>query len=309
MCVQTLRACYEYRSTREGNRVYELLEHLNEIATDFCELHNITCCTKKCYKHSHYQFKHNSDPIIAAYQECKFACQDIEQVEKYVSYVATHDVESLINEKIDTSYEACVMKGHISIILQMCKMEFSDNTHVISYNKKNLTTLENTKVVHEHYDQNLSLGMPMHPIEESNNAPLNMHASSTTKIINEKEEYDDALDDCLFLLENHPCLEKTMLCEDENDKLVVCDNALIHENPMLLLKSPIYTIEEKHAHVEKCSLVADGFYAELVNSSMICRFSELFLQYSTRRLYTELLEDENGVLKMCPRFICNYIKN
>jgi hypothetical protein len=42
-----------------------------------------------------------------------------------------------------------------------------------------------------------------------------------------------------------------MLCEDKNDKLDVCDNTLIHENSMLLLKSPIYTIEEKYAHVEK----------------------------------------------------------
>jgi hypothetical protein len=42
-----------------------------------------------------------------------------------------------------------------------------------------------------------------------------------------------------------------MLCEDKTDKLVVCDNALIHENSMWLLKSPIHTIEEKYAHVEK----------------------------------------------------------
>jgi hypothetical protein len=52
----------------------------------------------------------------------------------------------------------------------------------------------------------------MHPIEESNNAPVNMPARSTIKIINEKEEYDDALDNGLFLFENPPCLEiDTML--------------------------------------------------------------------------------------------------
>jgi hypothetical protein len=76
--------------------------------------------------------------------------------------------------------------------------------------------------------------------------------------------------------------------------------------PMLLLKSSIYIIEEKYANIGKCSLVADRLYAELVNTSMICRFNELFLQYSTCRLYGELLEDENGVLKMCLRFVCNY---
>jgi len=75
-----------------------LLEHLNEIATDFCELHDITCCTKKYYKHSHFQYKHNSDPIIAAYQKCKFACKDIKQVKEYVNYVAAHELDSFTNE-------------------------------------------------------------------------------------------------------------------------------------------------------------------------------------------------------------------
>jgi hypothetical protein len=27
----------------------------------------VTCCTRECYKHSHYQCKQNSDPIIASY--------------------------------------------------------------------------------------------------------------------------------------------------------------------------------------------------------------------------------------------------
>jgi hypothetical protein len=118
---------------------------------------------KKSYKHSHYQCKHNSDHTIDAYQDCKFACQDIEQVEKYVAYVADHELESLINENFDTSHEARVMKGHICIILQMCITEFSDNAYVINYNRRNLATLENTKVVHEDYDQNLRLGCPCIP--------------------------------------------------------------------------------------------------------------------------------------------------
>jgi hypothetical protein len=35
-----------------------------------------------------------------------------------------------------------------------------------------------------------------------------------------------------------------MLCEDENDKLAVCDDALIDESPISFLKSLIYTMEE-----------------------------------------------------------------
>ena len=56
----------------------------------------------------------------------------------------------------------------------------------------------------------------MHPIEESNNAPLNIPASSTTKIINDKEDYDDALDEGPILPKNSPCLEiSTNLYEDK----------------------------------------------------------------------------------------------
>ena len=42
-----------------------------------------------------------------------------------------------------------------------------------------------------------------------------------------------------------------MLCEDENDKLAGCNNALIIKSSISFLKSPIYTIEEKYAYIEK----------------------------------------------------------
>jgi hypothetical protein len=58
--------------------------------------------------------------------------------------------------------------------------------------------------------------------------------------------YDIALDDGPTLSDNPPCLH-----EDKNDILVIHDDALIHESPILFLKSPIYTIEEKYAYVEK----------------------------------------------------------
>ena len=147
--VNTIRSYYECRSTKEGNMIYELLEHLNEFAIDFCELHDIICCNKKDYIHSHFQYKHISDPIIAAYEECKFAFQDIKQVEEYVTYVAAHELDALINEKIDTSHEARVMKGHISNILQICINEFSDNAYVINYNKRVLHAIVSTKILEE----------------------------------------------------------------------------------------------------------------------------------------------------------------
>jgi hypothetical protein len=58
--------------------------------------------------------------------------------------------------------------------------------------------------------------------------------------------YDNALDDGPILIDNSPCIH-----EDKNDELARCDDALIRESPILFLKSPIYTIEEKYAYVEK----------------------------------------------------------
>jgi hypothetical protein len=83
----------------------------------FFELHDVTCYTRECYKHSHCQCKHNSDPIIGSYWKSTLLCNDIEKGEKYIAYIGAHDLDSLINEKLETSHEACIMKGHLDVIL------------------------------------------------------------------------------------------------------------------------------------------------------------------------------------------------
>jgi hypothetical protein len=57
------------------------------------------------------------------------------------------------------------------------------------------------------------------------------------------------LDDGPMMIDDHSCLVTNTL-EDKNDTLVVYDNALICESPILCLNSPDYTIEEKYACVE-----------------------------------------------------------
>ena len=64
--------------------------------------------------------------------------------------------------------------------------------------------------------------------------------------------YDNALDDGPMLVDDLACLTiATNSWEDKNDKLAVCDGALIHESPILFLNSHHHTIEEKYAYVEK----------------------------------------------------------
>ena len=63
--------------------------------------------------------------------------------------------------------------------------------------------------------------------------------------------YDNALDDGPMIIDNTPCLVFITLCDDKNDILAACDNTLTHEIPTLFLNSPIHTMEEKFAYVEK----------------------------------------------------------
>jgi hypothetical protein len=75
-------------------------------------------------------------------------------------------------------------------------------------------------------------------------------SNGTSEIIDDREcrldmLYDTALDDGPTLIDNPPYLH-----EDRNDILVIHDD-VIHGSPILFLKSPTYTIEEKYAYVEK----------------------------------------------------------
>ena len=121
------------------------------------------------------------------------------------------------------------MKGHISIILQICINEFSDNAYVINYNERILAAIEGTKILEEEHVVQSKLGdvweplkhdsnsqiknscvpwvsceeietkmvvheMTMHSLEESITTQ-NMPTSSIVEIINNDKEYDKALDD------------------------------------------------------------------------------------------------------------------
>ena len=288
--VKMLEAYYEYRSTKEGNRMDELLTHLNQMAIEFCESHDITCCTRKDYKHSHYQCKHNSDPIIASYQECKFSCHDIEQVEKYIAYDGAHELDSLINEKFETSHEARVMKGHISIILHMCKNEFSNNPYVIKYKERTLAAMEITNILQEKEDENIilekenkeeiiqpKLGDMWEPFKHDSNSQ-----TQTSFVINKSpctscEETETPMVVCEMTMHSQKesndtpqnmlanssmeiindnkdydnALDDGPMPNDRNDIIVIHDDALIRKSPILFLNSPNHTIEEKLAYVKK----------------------------------------------------------
>jgi hypothetical protein len=98
-----------------------LLDDLRRMSNQFCDEHDVTCCNRKFMNHYHFQCKYNPNSIISCYSKDKYESPDIEQVEKYIAYVAAHEIDALIDKYVAISHEARVMKGHSSIILQIRK--------------------------------------------------------------------------------------------------------------------------------------------------------------------------------------------
>jgi hypothetical protein len=46
---EIMDAYNEYRSTKEGERMDILLKRIKHLAVDFCELYDVTCCTRECF--------------------------------------------------------------------------------------------------------------------------------------------------------------------------------------------------------------------------------------------------------------------
>jgi hypothetical protein len=71
--------------------------------------------------------------------------------------------------------------------------------------------------------------------------------------------YDNALDDGPILIDNSSCTN-----EDKIDELVGCDDAVIHESPILFLKSPIYTNEDKYVMLRSTYVVCNFLMKTLI---------------------------------------------
>jgi uncharacterized protein related to proFAR isomerase len=84
-------------------------------------------------------------------------CHDIEHVEKYIACIGAHELDSLVNKKLETSQVARMMKWHLDVILQICIDEFSDNAYVIKYNERTLAATESANILQEEDDENISM--------------------------------------------------------------------------------------------------------------------------------------------------------
>jgi hypothetical protein len=193
------------------------------------------------------------------------------QVEQFVTFMAACELETFIYEHEDCLVASKFINA-ITNILQYCITNFLDNVYIVDYNKRVMADHKSTSLLHKEENEEAidppKLGDVLEPPKDDSDiqtqnsiaihkAPYTLHegiqnldnpsyfdapllpSNDTSEIIDEKEcslnmLYDTALDDGPMLIGNPTCLH-----EDRNDILAIHDDTLIHENPILFLKSLI----------------------------------------------------------------------
>lgn len=143
------------------------MKKLNSIANEFlkkyCEL---TCCSKQDDRHFGFQCKFHDEYVIASYNRGDYVHLGMKEVEQFVSFVAVYELKRFISENIETSDIAWKFDMGITLLLNHCIDNFSENIYVVDFNEGHIAAQESTNVLQEEDAKSLSLGMPMHPQED-----------------------------------------------------------------------------------------------------------------------------------------------
>jgi hypothetical protein len=255
------------------------------MANQFCDEHDVTCCNRKFMNHCHFQCKYNPNPIISCYSEDKYVCPDIEQVEKYIAYVAAHEIDSLIDKYVAISHEAHVMKGHSSIILQLCKNEFSDNVYV---KERILAPLEGTNILQE--EKVCKEGIEMDMFQPELGEELDLPTSSPT--YDSKTQTQNS-----FVIYDNPCYDNFLtknpctFCEGNETQMVIYENPSYYEinDASLLASSATSKISDDN---ENCGL--DKPYDNALDDGPMLIDNPPCLE-----VVTKLCEDKDDILSVC----------
>jgi hypothetical protein len=73
----------------------------------------------------------------------------MEEVGQFVSFMAAFELKTFLGEVYEISGVTHDCDFVVSTILNHCIDDFSDNIHVLAYNKRNHITQEDTSLLHE----------------------------------------------------------------------------------------------------------------------------------------------------------------
>jgi beta-glucanase (GH16 family) len=107
---------------------------------------------------------HMNKHTIAYYHTYSYV-HGMEEVEQFVCFMAGYELKTFLDEV----YESGVTHDcefDVTIILNHCIDDFSDNIYVVDYNKRVNVSQESNNILQEEDDESISMGMSMHPQEE-----------------------------------------------------------------------------------------------------------------------------------------------
>jgi hypothetical protein len=207
--------------------------------------------------------------------------------------VAAHEIDSLIDRYVAISHEARVMKGHSSIILQLCKKEFSDNVYV---KERILAPMEGTNCLQKEYVENVILKEKIARYNQEAMIPpklgeeLDLPTSPPTYDSNTQTQNS-------FVIYDNPCYDNFLtknpctFCEGNEIQMVIYENPSYYEiNDAPLLASN--TTSEISNDNENC--VLDILYDIVLDDGPMLIDNPPCLE-----VVTKLCEDKDDILVVC----------
>ena len=126
----------KHRESHEGKQLEHWLKKLNSTANELLEDDcDITCCSKKYDRHFGFQCMFHEEYVIASYNRGDYAHLGMKQVEQFVTFVAAYELKRFISKNIETSAIAQKVDMGITLMLNHCTNNFSENIYVVDFNE------------------------------------------------------------------------------------------------------------------------------------------------------------------------------
>ena len=88
----------EFRQSKEGKRLGGYIELLNKIASTLLNFHEEEICCSEYCRHFEFQCPSNKEPVIATYHTWNYAHLGMEEVEKFVIFMAAYELYTFIDK-------------------------------------------------------------------------------------------------------------------------------------------------------------------------------------------------------------------
>ena len=151
----------EYRESKEGKILKGFMMELNYIAEELLLHHDVTCifCSEQEDKHFEFQCRFHEECVISSYHTGVYAYLGMEQVEEFVTFKASFELQTFIHENKSCPI-ANKFEREIDFILEYCIDNFSQNIYVVEYNE---APQESSIVLQEENDEQLENEERKHP--------------------------------------------------------------------------------------------------------------------------------------------------